>query len=356
MVVVGALVMIRQPANRLGWLFSAVGILWVTSHLALTYADISLRAISPGLLAGKWAAVLGSLASNLAWVMSVTFTFLLFPDGRLPSPRWRFVAWVTAVVIAISLTISIFTPGPLSQLPSIDNPLGLEALAPLMDILNQLFILLFICVSACFVSIFIRYRNAGQSVRQQIKWVGYLGVLMAALYLVTEIVRQLWGDTLALNILDNAGTIAFIAFPVGIGIAILRHRLWDIDVIIRKTLVYAVLTGLLGLVYFGGLTLVGSLLSAISGQQSAIAIVISTLAIAALFNPLRRRVQEFIDRRFYRRKYSAEHALAAFAITARDEVDAEQLIRRLLGVVEETIQPVQVSIWLKASNAKAHRR
>jgi hypothetical protein len=150
-------------------------------------------------------------------------------------------------------------------------------------------------------------------------------------------------------ILQGAVRFSFLLLPLGFAFSILRYRLWDIDVFIRKSLVYGILTILLALVYFGGVTLVQGLLSAVSGQQSAIGIVISTLMIAALFSPLRRRVQDFIDRRFFRRKYDAERALAAFARTARDEVDAGRLTETLVGVVRETIQPESIWLWLKGA-------
>jgi hypothetical protein len=191
-----------------------------------------------------------------------------------------------------------------------------------------------------------RYRQANIDERQQYKWLVasvFFSALTLGFGLFLGLVLELTFGQLMTNY-----ALAFI--PIGVGFAVLRYRLYDVDLIIRRTLTYAALTGVLALVYFGGVTLLGGLITAISGQQSAAAIVISTLAIAALFNPLRRRVQDFIDRRFYRKKYDAELALAEFALTARDEVDAERLTSRLVGVVEETIQPVKVSIWLKKTD------
>jgi hypothetical protein len=156
----------------------------------------------------------------------------------------------------------------------------------------------------------------------------------------------------ALNAVSNLG---LGVMGVSLALAVMRYRLWDIDLIIRRTLVYAVLTAALALVYFGSVAILQSLFTAISGRQSAVAVVASTLAIAALFAPLRVRIQEFIDRRFYRRRYNAAHILAEFAATARDETDLDQLSERLVSVVAETVQPASVSLWLKPGEREAPR-
>lgn len=196
----------------------------------------------------------------------------------------------------------------------------------------------------CFASLFVRYRSAGVVERNQIKWLLYASGMFAVVY-VPALVRG-WEESNT-DLFNLLIILTIIMIPVSISIAILRYRLFDIDILIRKTLVYGGLTITLGLVYFGGVILLQSLFEAMSGQGSPLAIVISTILIAALFNPLRKRIQNAIDQRFYRRKYNAEQALADFAATARSETDLEALTAQVEGIVEKTMQPEQVSLWLK---------
>ena len=190
------------------------------------------------------------------------------------------------------------------------------------------------------VSLVIRFRRAVGIERQQYKWF----VFAAALILVISIFTGISENSFVLQLLF---IISILLVPLALTVAVLRYRLYDIDLIIRRTLQYSLLTGLLVMVYFGSVVILQSLVENLAGEQSPLVIVLSTLAIAALFNPLRTRVQDFIDRRFYRKKYDAQHALAQFAATARDEVDVDQFTAALLNVVEETVQPEQVSLWIK---------
>jgi hypothetical protein len=288
-----------------------------------------------------------------AWVTFTQFPYL-FPSGRYV-PGWtRFPALIWFLICIPWNFMSGSALDPLTWPPAVFGPI------------------IFGLYASWLVSQISRYRHVSNPVeRQQTKWVVYaLSMAIASVlafgsfFLVRDYTLMNFLSSgepptpeafTSLMILQGAARLGFLLLPLGFAFSILRYRLWDIDVIIRRTLVYGALTALLALVYFGGVTLVQGLLSAVSGQQPAIAIVISTLAIAALFNPLRKRVQDFIDRRFYRRKYDAEQALAAFALTARDEVDAVRLTNTLVGVVEETVQPVQVSIWIKESNTKVQR-
>lgn len=200
-----------------------------------------------------------------------------------------------------------------------------------------------------------RYRRLSTGVqRQQIKWVivGLCAGIMGFLFivLISGILNIKEGENAFIEVAINIGTYICISLiPISIGLGVLRYRLWDIDVIIRKTLVYTLLSAVLALVYFGSVTLLQSAVSAVSGQQSAVATVLSTLLIAALFTPLRRRVQNWIDRRFYRQKYDAQQVLAAFAVTARDETNLENLTKELQRVVGETMQPEEVGVWLQKS-------
>jgi hypothetical protein len=195
------------------------------------------------------------------------------------------------------------------------------------------------------VSLFVRYQRAREIVRQQIKWLLYAALLFTLIYSLTGLPSE--SSSPLASILNVLSDLTLLAIPISIAIAILRYRLYDIDILIRRTLQYSLLTGLLALVYFGSVVLLQEIFSTFNRQTSPVVIVISTLLIAALFNPLRHSLQNLIDRRFYRKKYDAELTLAQFAITARDEVDQERLTTALVGVVQETIQPEQASLWLK---------
>jgi hypothetical protein len=267
--------------------------------------------------------------------------FFLFPDGRFV-PAWtRFYVASLAVYMLIA---SLFSDGMLFSSPD-----SLLAQGAYMLMLSGFIIGLFAQIY--------RYRRvSSQMQRQQTKWVVF-GLGAAILVLFTwafgfELSSLPPGTTrLYINLFGVAVIfLVLLLFPLSLAIAILRYRLWDIDVLVNRTLVYGALTGALALLYFGSVALLQSLFSAVSGQLSDLAIVISTLAIAALFTPMRRRVQDFIDRRFFRRKYDAGQTLASFAALARDEVELEQLTDALLAVAQETMQPAHVSLWLREPN------
>jgi hypothetical protein len=345
--VVGCLVLVRQPSNRLGWLFVGIGTLWAVSGATLTAVDYRVHTGGRVNAWLPWLALAGSWTSDLIWVSSVTFMFLLFPDGRLPSPRWRWVAWLVGGFSGIALVLLLLAPGPLSQVPYFTNPLGLAALEGAVDLLDRLLLAFVGCVMLCLASVFLRYRGANAQVRRQIKWVAYYGLMLAALYLAQSLTTNV-----QVPIVEDAayvvGTLFYTAFPLVLGFAILRYQLFDIDLLIRRTLVYGVLTGLLALVYFGSVVALESLVRPLTGQsQPALVTVISTLVIAALFVPLRARVQAAIDRRFYRRRYSAARTLHAFGQQVRDETDLQRLSEHLLHVVDDTMQPASVGLWLK---------
>lgn len=281
------------------------------------------------------------LVSALYAIPAVIFVFLpfIFPSGRFV-PGWT--KWV--------LPLLLFFTVPVSLLPTIGSPVSTALFSSL-----TLFAFGTWIVVATYAAIH-RYRRVSSlTERQQTKWV-VGGFLITSLLFIPFAIVAIWfpPDTptpqrLAFMLLVYLPfyVLCYLAMPAGVAFAILRYRLWDIDVLVRKTLVYATLTALLALVFFGVVTLMSGLFSAVTGQQSALAIVVSTLVIAALFNPLRRRLQEGIDRRFFRKKYNAEQVLARFALTARDETDLDALTAELVNVVQETMQPASVSIWLK---------
>jgi hypothetical protein len=355
--IVGAVVASRRPTNPVGWISLAVGTLWMLNMVATYYILYGLRVASPGSV--PYPVAVGSLAEWLgptAALLFGTFLILLFPDGRLPSSRWRPVAWLCGVVIASTIILTTLVPGPLSDLRNVNNPFGLEG-HPWVANLNGAVGLLFpLCLLISASSLILRYLRSGGEVREQIKWLAFaasvvaLGVLAAVVqgtFFASDGAGNadpLWG-----KLLQDALTISFAGVPVAIGFAVLKYRLYGIDIVINRTLVYGSLTLMLALVYFGGVTATQALFRTLTGQQQQpqLAVVISTLIIAALFNPLRHHLQYFIDRRFYRRKYDAARTLETFSIRLRDETDLQALDAELTRVVRETMQPEHVSLWLR---------
>jgi hypothetical protein len=346
--VVGALIVSRRPRNPIGWICLADGLLWALINMIQYYSTYGLAA--PGsvpfpvgifaLTAWGWVPAVGLLG---------TYLLLLFPDGRLPNRKWRPLAWLCGAQM-VSLSVVIFlTPGPLLGLGGARNPFGLEGLPWLAAAQFVLIPLLPACMLASALSLVLRYRRSGGVERQQIKWIAfaasffglvYLSFVARSLVLPEDVNPDLWQYVV---ILSSAGV------PVAIGFAVLRYRLYDIDVIVNRALVYGSLTATLALVYFGGVTTTQAVFRALTGQQEQpqLAVVVSTLAIAALFSSLRRRVQSFIDQRFYRRKYDAVKTLEAFSNRLRDETNLDALSVDLVGVVRETMQPARVSLWLR---------
>ena len=279
-----------------------------------------------------------------------------FPSGVIHPPviaSWIY-RWLGLNVIMISL---LFLNTAIFEVPSaMANPFYLPGLQPYTELINGLALLLFIpIIVLALVSPALRYRQGSYRERQQIKWL----VLFAGSFVVYSLVGLIVYPLLTGGEIMNPGDSLFALIfyiivglfpPVAIGVAVLRHRLWDIDLIIRRTLVYSTLTVILSLIYFGSVTLLQNLLTTASGQQSPTAVVLSTLVIAALFTPLRRGIQERIDRRFYRRKYDAEQVMSAFTAILKEEVDLDYLRNSIQGVVEGTLQPAHVSLWLRKAD------
>jgi hypothetical protein len=328
---VGALVASRRPKNAIGWLLCVVGLAISSSIFLDEYASYA-QSLRSGSLPGPGVAAF--LSTINPGPLLAIFVLLLFPDGRLPSRRWRPVVWLLVAGIALYLirgTLVLEHANPVG----VELPRGVfEATSILEDVL------LTAGVVGAVASVALRlWRSRGEE-RQQIKWLVYAAsvVVVGALGLFLPSPSSIfWAVTL----------LGFAAMPVAVGIAILRYRLYEIDLIINRTLVYGPLTAMLVLFYLGGVVSLQYAFRALTGQESQLAIVASTLAIAALFNPLRRRVQAFVDRRFYRRKYDARKTLEAFAAKLRDETDLEALNNELVEVVRETMQPAHVSLWLR---------
>lgn len=345
--VVAALIIARQPGNRVGWLLMVVGMVAVFPSFVLDAISSPPSEITPGIFLLVW-------LDGWSWIPLIFPIFLIplnFPTGRPPTPRWNWVNWLALGMWLFFISFSPFinTITPNNEQWSLPNPIGFipEAVVdgPFMFIWSAGLLTL---VSASVASLFVRYRRGQIRERQQIQWLLYAGALFVIVYGLSLVIANIETQFSGLN--NLLLLLSILAIPVAIAIAILRYRLFDIDVIIRKTLQYGVLTVLLLLVYFGSVILLQSLAENLLGEQSPLVIVFSTLVIAALFNPLRIRIQDFIDRRFYRKKYDAEQTLARFAATARDEVDMEKLTSALLQVVEETMQPEYIEVRLKKTH------
>jgi uncharacterized membrane protein YhdT len=274
---------------------------------------------------------------------------------------------VLGVMIVVLSIAEGLAPGPLENQGGVRNPFGLEALPWLEDVANIALPLLPICILASAVSMVLRFRRSRGEVRQQIKWFTFVASFAGLLYFIAMISQAVVvsgsDDSFAqtplwFELIFSLAGVGFAGVPVAIGFAVLKYRLYDIDVVINLTLVYGSLTAMLASVYFGGVTATQTILRALTGQaeQPQLAIVISTLVIAALYNPLRRRIQSFIDRRFYRKKYDARKILEAFSARLRDETDLETLSNDLAGVIRETMQPARVSLWLRPDRPRTAGR
>ncbi len=341
-VLVGGLVASRRPENLVGWFFLAGGACFALTQVAAEYATYGLS----GALAMAW---LLSWVSVPGVMLLLVFVPLYFPDGRLVSPRWRWLVWF-ALLFGVSEALhSALRPGEI-QNSGIVNPLGIEALRPFLGLLDTLVLVpYFALLFASAASLVVRFRRSGSVERQQIKWLA-----LAALSIPVWFLSNAPVEAAAPNLFFVVDALVVSALiPLAAGIAILRYRLYDIDVVINRALVYGPLTAMLALVYFGGVTATQAVLQTLTGQEKLpqLAIVVSTLLIAALFTPFRHRIQSFIDRRFYRRKYDARKTLEAFSAKLRDETDLDALSNDLVGVVRETMQPAHVSLWLRPDTA-----
>lgn len=349
---IGALIAGRRPSNSIGWLLLGIMVVMSVVFAGDGYAVYGLYT-RPGSLPGSlWAA----WASGWLWVIVIgsflTFVPLLFPTGRLPSPRWRLLGWLTGAFLASAACVLALRPqiDLEARVGAVRNPIGIDPMADLARWVDGPGAALSLVFSlAALISLVVRFRQGSGEERQQIKWFGLAIGLMVA-YFQTVTLLELTG-------LPNVGSsvpgviaafLAILSIPVAIAIAIFKHRLYDIDLIINRTLVYGALTVLLALVYVAGVLGIGGVARALTAQGSnSVAVAASTLIVAAVFRPARARIQGFIDRRFYRRKYDASKTLETFSTKLRDEVDLDALTAELVAVTSDVMRPRHVSLWLR---------
>jgi hypothetical protein len=348
---VGAVVGSRRPENPIGWLFCAIGVFAAIVLLSSEYAAYALLA-QPDSLPGGLAMVWIRAWVWVPYVGLFVLLFLVFPEGW---PQSRALRWFTSLVlfvIAYGTLLAAFSPGPIDAIGgAVENPLGMEALRGVgtNSAVGPLESVLYVLGIVAAASLFGRMRRARGVERQQIKWFTYATVVLVGGVVLDFTISEATGVQWLGEIGFVLRMVGLAGLPISIGIAVLRYRLYNIDRIINRTFVYGALTATLLTVYVADIVLLQRLFVLITGERSTLAVVASTLMIAALFTPLRRRIQSFIDRRFYRRKYDAAKTLEAFSAQLRNETDLEALSDDLVGVVRETMQPAHVSLWLGPS-------
>jgi hypothetical protein len=345
---VGGLVASRRPANVVGWYFLGSAACLAGDMFTQEYATYGLVTV-PGALPLAWVmAWVSAWLEVLGAMLLFAFVPLFFPNGRLVSPRWHWPAWFALCFSIITAVYAAFTPGEIRN-SGLVNPLGIEALPSTGSLLDRVIFLIFLAIiGASATSLLFRFRRSRGEERQQLKWLAYAAAAIPVWFLTNWWIEAI--NPVLFSVLD---ALILMGVPVAAGIAILKYRLYDIDVIINRTLVYSALTVTLALVYVGSVFGLQRVLAPLIGPDSDVATIASTLAIAALFNPLRRRIQAFIDRRFYRRKYDAAKTLEAFSMRLRNETDLDAISNDLLAVVEETLQPAHVSLWLREPPVQA---
>lgn len=345
--VVGAFVSAGRPRNPVGWLLLTIGLTaaiglptsalyeWDTKHVG-TFTGAAVNAWLNGML---WLLWIGFLVPRV---------MLLFPDGKPPSRRWRVVSAAQFVVLA-GIVFSSLKPGPIIDYEEYDNPFGIGPLEGVFDFASRhgtvAIPLLLVAALGPVVALIVRFRHSRGVERLQMKWFTWAVAVTAVLFVGGSLMPSQQTEA----IVEPLGLLSMCLSPITIGVAVLRYRLYEIDRLISRTLVYGALTVVLGGAYVG-LVLAGQALFSSFAGGSDLAIAASTLVVAALFLPVRSRVQHFVDRRFYRRRYDAQRTLEAFGARLREQVDLEMLSAELRGVVENTMQPAHVSLWRRESS------
>lgn len=335
--IIGALVASRRPRNPLGWIFLGIGFSMGLLVLAMEYAHVALvlrpETSWPGATLAAW-------LEQWLWypgLMSiVTFSILLFPNGRPPSPRWRWLVWASGGCIALISITSMIESRLVGEAYSIDNPIGFAPYVEAEEALAPFFAVYVALTLACLSSLIVRFRRARGEERQQLKLLTYAAIL----FVISVVVGDMW------DLPDLIFPLVVWTLPVSMGVAILKYRLFDVDIVINRTLVYGLLSGVLAATYLGSVVILQRILDSVTAE-SDLAVAGSTLVVAAAFRPLRSRIQSFIDQRFYRRKYDASATLEQFSGRLREQVDIDSLSNELVAVVGATMQPAHTSLWLR---------
>ncbi len=344
---VGALICARRPDNRVGWMLLASGTIFALCTIAFEYADIGLAdgRDLPGSVLALWIA---NAVSPIALEL-IPLALLLFPDGRPISPRWRPVSAVPAAA-AFGICVGVgFLPGSIDANVPVPNPFGIPGAHGVLTAVEVAgWTLTAVSLGAAAAAIVVRLRRADGVQRLQLKWVASAGVVLGVVWILWEVTYLLPPAGRVVTALELlAATLAMTGIPLAAGVAILRYRLYEIDVIIRRTLVYATLIAVLAAFYLAGITLLEWAMESVTGQSSALAVTASTLAVAAAFQPVRSRIQHAVERHFYRTSHDSAQALQAFAGSVRDQVDLETLQQEVLTAVQATVQPGHASLWLR---------
>jgi hypothetical protein len=362
---VGALIVWHRRRQPVGWLFCAAGLALAVQAFATFFATRALVARPGSLPGGEVMGWIGNWVSAPAVLLVPLFCFLLFPDGRPPTPRWRPVAWLDGFTVAAATVGLAVRPGPLLVLPSVSNPFALPGMAGRLasGLLTVAIVLFPVAVAASVGALILRLRRSRGIQRQQLRWFASAAALVAIIA-IPVLPGQLAGPPGWASGALVVMVVAIACLPVSAGIAILRYRLYDLDALLNRTLVYGTLTTVLAAGYAGIVLAVGAVLARVGvsgadlrgGRVSSLAVAVATLAVAAMFQPARRRVQGLVDRRFNRRRYDAGRTIAAFAARLREQTDLDTLAVELLAVVDRTMEPTQVSLWLRPSGGALGRQ
>jgi hypothetical protein len=346
---VGAMVARRVPENPIGWIFCLTGVALGMADFGNQYAEQMLFVSSDPLPGGRTAALLQELGLAPSFGL-LSLALVLFPDGRSPFGRWRVVVWLALAGVGLSVIGAALRPGPFVEpFDDVSNPVGIPGLLGLMDsFLGFGFVFTLLSVVLAAFGMRARLRRSRGLEREQLKWL-VLAAAVTGVAVVGSLVLYLAAG------IDAGGVVVlglgFSAFPLAAGAAILRYRLYDIDVVINRTLVYGALTATLALAYLGSVLLLQLALSGVT-ESSGLAVAASTLGVAAFFRPARTRIQAAVDRRFFRSKYDAARTLERFGTRLRNEVDLAALGSELRAVVADTMQPASISLWLRAPESR----